>query len=87
MKRALRCSANSTIDAVSRTPVTNVYTRPSHRGRGVGAKLLTATTEWARQEGLEVLVVWPSEGSVSLYHRQGFDSPDIPLVWSNPDAD
>jgi GNAT superfamily N-acetyltransferase len=67
--------------------VTNVYTRPDHRGRGVGAKLLTATKEWARQDGIEVLIVWPSERSTTFYHRHGFDSPDVPLVWSHPDAE
>ena len=66
--------------------LTNVYTRPDHRGRGVGGKLLTATTEWAREHGIELLIVWPSEESVSLYRRHGFDSPGEPLVWPNPDT-
>lgn len=66
--------------------LTNVYARPEYRNRGIGGRVLTATTEWARRHGIEVLVVWPSEESVSLYRRHGFDSPDEPLVWSNPGA-
>ena len=66
--------------------LTNVYTRPAHRGRGLGGKLLTATTDWARHHGIELLIVWPSERSTSLYRRHGFVSPGEPLVWSNPDA-
>ncbi len=65
--------------------LTNVYTRPAYRGRGLGAKVLGAVTDWARQGGIELLIVWPSERSVSLYRRHGFASRGEPLVWVNPD--
>jgi GNAT superfamily N-acetyltransferase len=64
--------------------LTNVYTRPSHRGRGLGGRLLEAVTEWAVQAGIELLVVWPSEESLTLYRRHGFSAGDEPLVWPNP---
>jgi len=67
--------------------LTNVYTRPAHRGQGVGATLLAATTEWARHHGIELLIVWPSERSISLYDRHGFAALDEPLVWINPDVE
>ena len=67
--------------------LTNVYTRPGVRGRGLGAKLLSATTEWACEHGLELLIVWPSELSQTLYHRHGFAATGEPLVWMNPELD
>jgi ribosomal protein S18 acetylase RimI-like enzyme len=61
--------------------VTNVYTRPEQRGRGVGAALLERVTHWAAQEDVELLVVWPSEEGVGVYQRAGFASGRDPLVW------
>ncbi len=54
--------------------VTNVYTRPEHRNQGVGSALLERVLEWARQEDLETLIVWPSEASIPFYKRAGFTS-------------
>lgn len=57
--------------------VTNVYTEPEFRGRGIGSQLLARTIAWAGSEELEFLVLWPSEESVSFYERAGFGrSPD-----------
>lgn len=64
--------------------VTNVYTRPGHRGRGIGAELLARVVEWATAHDVELLVVWPSEESVSFYERVGFASGRDPLVWTSP---
>lgn len=67
--------------------LTNVYTRPAYRNRGLGAKLLAATTEWAREHELELLIVWPSERSTPLYSHHGFASLGEPLVWTNPEIE
>ena len=56
--------------------LTNVYTAPSARDRGVGSELLRHVDEWAEGEGLELLVVWPSERSVAFYERAGFVATD-----------
>lgn len=61
--------------------VTNVYTRPEQRGRGVGAALLARVTSWATREDVELLFVWPSDESVGFYERAGFASGRDPLVW------
>ena len=61
--------------------VTNVYTRPEHRGRGIGAALLDRVTSWAAEQQVELLLVWPSDESVSFYERAGFSSGRDPLVW------
>lgn len=52
--------------------VTNVYTEPAYRGRGLGAALMRRMTDWARQDGMELLLVWPSEEAVPFYERAGF---------------
>jgi GNAT superfamily N-acetyltransferase len=55
--------------------ITNVYTRPQYRSRGIGAALMEEIKAWARQAGLEDLVLWPSEKSVAFYQRAGFQHP------------
>ena len=52
--------------------VTNVYTRPAYRGQGIGTQLMIHVLQWAREQDLESLIVWPSETSVSFYERAGF---------------
>jgi GNAT superfamily N-acetyltransferase len=58
--------------------VTNVYTRPTYRGQGIGTQLMIHVLQWAREHDLESLIVWPSETSVGFYKRAGFrGSPDM----------
>lgn len=52
--------------------LTDVYTTPAWRGRGIGAALLARVTEWARHRDLELLLVSPSEASRAFYGRAGF---------------
>ncbi|HZD04830.1 MAG TPA: N-acetyltransferase [Longimicrobiales bacterium] len=52
--------------------VTNSYVAPTHRGRGIGARLLDVLVGGARERGHEFLIVWPSEKAVSFYARAGF---------------
>jgi GNAT superfamily N-acetyltransferase len=59
--------------------VTNVYTRPTYRNRGIGTQLMTHVIAWARQQDLENLVVWPSERSVPFYQRAGFQGDSTAL--------
>jgi GNAT superfamily N-acetyltransferase len=63
--------------------VTNVYTRPERRGRGIGMALLEQVTSWATEHDVELLVVWPSDDSVAFYERAGFVSGRDPLVWTS----
>ena len=50
----------------------NLFVVPERRGAGVGASLVAAALERARNEGLVRLVLSPSEPSVPLYRRHGF---------------
>lgn len=52
--------------------LTNVYVIPSLRAQGIGGKLLRAGSAWAEKNNLELLFVWPSDLSRSLYERAGF---------------
>jgi GNAT superfamily N-acetyltransferase len=65
--------------------VTNVYTRPEFRGRGIGGRVLNAVTNWALESDAERLMVWPSQASVAHYERHGFADRGEPLVWLNPE--
>lgn len=63
--------------------VTNVFTLPAYRNQGVGAALMLHVQTWARQQGLEMLVLWPSRRAVPFYRRAGFIHPceamELPL--------
>lgn len=52
--------------------LTNVYTKPGFRGRGIGAKLLRRVKDWSIEKDFELLIVSPSEDSGDFYTRAGF---------------
>lgn len=60
--------------------LTNCYVLPDYRNRGIGTELLSAVTKWAKEEQLELLVVWPSDRSYPFYDRAGFQRHPDPLV-------
>ena len=64
--------------------VTNVYTRLERRGQGIGAQLLGCMQAWARENGIERLILWPAEGRQDFYARLGF-GPGEALEWENGD--
>ncbi len=61
---------NRLVDALGY--VTNVYTRPAYRDRGIGTRLMTSVLQWAEEQDLESLIVWPSTASIHFYERAGF---------------
>ncbi len=66
--------------------LTNCYTLPGYRNRGIGTNLLGAIKEWAKQQELELLVVWPSDRSFAFYERNGFHRDPDPLVLKIQDS-
>ncbi|MBW3622055.1 MAG: GNAT family N-acetyltransferase [Armatimonadetes bacterium] len=54
--------------------ITNVYTKPAYRNRGIGGGLMDHVFSWAKAEDLEHLIVWPRPGSERFYARAGFTS-------------
>jgi ribosomal protein S18 acetylase RimI-like enzyme len=60
--------------------LTNVYTLPEYRSRRIGGQLLGCVKNWAKQEQLEMLIVWPSDNAYAFYERSGFRKYPDPLV-------
>lgn len=60
--------------------LTNCYVRTEFRDKFVGSTLLDFVTRWAKEENLEMLVVWPSDKSYPFYERKGFRREPDPLV-------
>ena len=60
--------------------VANVYTIPSHRRRRICSELIKKVIAWAEDQGLDVLIVWPSEESVGFYEKAGFSRKT--LFWN-----
>lgn len=52
--------------------ITNNYTKPTYRNQGIGSELMSRVKRWARDEDLELLIVYPSEEAVTFYERAGF---------------
>jgi GNAT superfamily N-acetyltransferase len=53
--------------------VTNVYTIPEYRNRGVGSQLMAQVEAWSKAQNLELMLVWPTQQSVPYYQRAGFE--------------
>jgi GNAT superfamily N-acetyltransferase len=61
--------------------LTNCYTLPDFRRRGIGSRLLSVIIAWAREQEYELLLVWPSDESYAFYKRSGFTKlGDDPLI-------
>jgi ribosomal protein S18 acetylase RimI-like enzyme len=67
--------------------LTNCYVTAEHRNAGVGSRMLEAIQSRARDEALELLIVWPSDRAFPFYERSGFQRPDDLLVWTAPSGD
>ena len=52
--------------------LTNMYTLPAYRGQQIGANLLRVAVEWAREQHLEMVILWPARGREAFYERSGF---------------
>lgn len=52
--------------------VTEFLVTPGAPKQDIETEMLCAVTEWAREQGLEALRVWPGDESVAFYERLGF---------------
>jgi GNAT superfamily N-acetyltransferase len=64
--------------------LTNAYTVPEYRNRGIGGRLLAVAREDAAKKGVELMMVWPSEESTDFYRDHGFNPERDPLIWKTP---
>jgi GNAT superfamily N-acetyltransferase len=75
---------NRSLDERPIAYVTNMFVDADHRNSGLGRELLRRAVDFARERGVDGVVVWPSERSRPFYERAGF-SPG-PL-WLNVSGD
>lgn len=61
------------------TYMTNVYTLPEHRGKGLGSQILKQIERWSRKNEFEFIIVWPSEWSIEFYERNGYKPCKEPM--------
>jgi len=47
--------------------MTNVYTLPQYRSKGIGSKLLEHIKDWSKVNKYEFIIVWPSDNSIKFY--------------------
>ena len=63
---------NPVAEAESHGYITNVYVEPTRRGEGLGSQLMDTCVQVCTADGLDALILWPSQRSRSLYERHGF---------------
>ncbi|HTK28916.1 MAG TPA: GNAT family N-acetyltransferase [Vicinamibacterales bacterium] len=69
--RLIQKLPNPTAESERHAYLSNLYVDPGARG-GVGERLLVAALDAARRDGVDCVVLWPTERSRSLYARHGF---------------
>lgn len=52
--------------------LTNTYTIPTEREKGIASKLIQFVKDWVHERRLETVIVWPSDESIAFYERAGF---------------
>ncbi|MCM2674890.1 GNAT family N-acetyltransferase [Alkalicoccobacillus plakortidis] len=61
--------------------MTNVYTIPEYRNKGIGSKLLQSINKWMKENKYEFVIVWPSDDSIDYYHKNGYVHCTEPLEY------
>ncbi|WP_027964098.1 GNAT family N-acetyltransferase [Halalkalibacillus halophilus] len=61
--------------------LTNTYTLPSYRKKGIGSKVLQAIHSWVDQQQYEFVFVWPSDESIDYYRRNGYEHCSEPMEY------
>lgn len=59
--------------------MTNVYTLPEYRNKGIGSKLINKINDWVKEKKYEFIIVWPSDKSINFYKRNGFRQCTEPM--------
>ncbi|MDP5273591.1 GNAT family N-acetyltransferase [Chengkuizengella axinellae] len=52
--------------------MTNVYTVPKYRNKGVGSKVLGSINKWIKENNYEFVIVWPSDEAINYYKKNGY---------------
>jgi len=59
--------------------MTNVYTLPDCRRKGIGSQILKEIEKWSKDNDYEFIIVWPSDWSVDFYERNGYSLCKEPM--------
>ncbi len=73
----------STMWTGSRAELVSMFVRSSVRGRGVGTRLVSEFSAWARERGvsrLQVSAYATNEGAIRFYRRHGFEPHATELI-------
>ncbi|WP_261134811.1 GNAT family N-acetyltransferase [Bacillus sp. Marseille-Q3570] len=52
--------------------MTNVYTVPEFRSKGIGSNLLTTINNWIKENNFEFIIVCPSDESIDYYKKNNY---------------
>lgn len=52
--------------------VTNVYTIPEYRNKGIGSKVHELINTWIKENNYEFVIVWPSDEAINYYKKNGY---------------
>ncbi|CAG9608161.1 GNAT family N-acetyltransferase [Pseudoneobacillus rhizosphaerae] len=61
--------------------MTNVYTVPEYRNKGVGSKLLSSINKWIKDNHYEFVIVWPSDEAINYYKKNGYVHSKEPMEY------
>ena len=52
--------------------LTNAYTKLEFRKKGIGTQLIQNALEWADNNDIHKIILWPRDASIKIYKRFGF---------------
>ncbi|VDG97746.1 Predicted acetyltransferase involved in intracellular survival and related acetyltransferases [Lysinibacillus sphaericus] len=61
--------------------MTNVYTLPEYRNKGIGSHVLSSMNKWVKDNNFEFVIVWPSEDSINYYKENGYVHCNQPMEY------
>lgn len=61
--------------------MTNVYTVPEYRNKGIGSHVLSSVNKWVKENNFEFVIVWPSDESINYYKKNGYVHCNEPMEY------
>ena len=61
--------------------MTNVYSIPEYRNKGIGSKVLQVVNNWIKEKEYEFVIVWPSDEATHFYKKNGYHPCTDPMEY------
>ncbi|TFB24263.1 GNAT family N-acetyltransferase [Filobacillus milosensis] len=61
--------------------MTNVYTIPEFRNKGIGSEILSLINKWVKENKFEFVIVWPSDESINYYKKNDYVHCSEPMEY------